>query len=98
MVAVIYVCILSLRRFIKITIKEEKEISCWHILILNRETYELYYVNVQTQALEQEKVQIEGDTTEEKIESMLKELKKNPEDVEVKSTFPKKIKVEKWIR
>ena len=39
------------------------------------ETYELYYVNVQTQALEQE-VQIEGDTTEEKIESMLKELKK----------------------
>ena len=32
------------------------------------ETYELYYVNVQTQALEQEKVQIEGDTTEEKIE------------------------------
>ena len=60
------------------------------------ETYELYYVNVQTQALEQEKVQIEGDTTEEKIESMLKELKKNPEDVEVKSTFPKKIKVEKW--
>ena len=47
------------------------------------ETYELYYVNVQTQALEQEKVQIEGDTTEEKIESMLKELKKNPEDVEV---------------
>ncbi|KDS27106.1 hypothetical protein M099_1299 [Phocaeicola vulgatus str. 3975 RP4] len=37
MVAVIYVCILSLRRFIKITIKEEKEISCWHILILNRE-------------------------------------------------------------
>ena len=48
------------------------------------ETYELYYVNVQTQALEQEKVQIEGDTTEEKIESMLKELKKNPEDVEVK--------------
>ena len=37
------------------------------------ETYELYYVNVQTQALEQEKVQIEGDTTEEKIESMLKE-------------------------
>ena len=46
------------------------------------ETYELYYVNVQTQALEQEKVQIEGDTTEEKIESMLKELKKNPEDVE----------------
>ena len=61
------------------------------------ETYELYYVNVQTQALEQEKVQIEGDTTEEKIESMLKELKKNPEDVEVKSTFPKKIKVEKCI-
>ena len=59
-------------------------------------TYELYYVNVQTQALEQEEVQIEGDTTEEKIESMLKELKKNPEDVEVKSTFPKKIKVEKW--
>ena len=27
------------------------------------ETYELYYVNVQTQALEQEKVQIEGVTT-----------------------------------
>ena len=97
---------------------------------MGEETYELYYVNVQTQALEQEKVQIEGDTTEEKIESMLKELKKNPEDVvayynrglckydlgdnigaiadydkalelnpedvEVKSTFPKKIKVEKW--
>ena len=36
--------------------------------------YELYYVNAKTQALEQEKVQIEGDTTEEKIESMLKEL------------------------
>ena len=59
-------------------------------------TYELYYVNVQTQALEQEKVQIEGDTTEEKIESMLKELKKNPERCRIKSTFPKKIKVEKW--
>ena len=53
--------------------------------------YELYYVNAKTQALEQEKVQIEGDTTEEKIESMLKELKKNPEDVEVKSTFPNKL-------
>ena len=62
---------------------------------MGEETYELYYVNVQTQALEQEKVQIEGDTTEEKIESMLKALKKNPEDVKVKSTFPKKIKVKK---
>ena len=70
------------------------------------ETYELYYVNVQTQALEQEEVQIEGDTTEEKIESMLKELKKNPEDVEVKETVetaeqaesasPEKSEVEKW--
>lgn len=58
--------------------------------------YELYYVNVQTQALEQEEVQIDGDTTEEKIESMLKELKKNPEDVDVRSAFPEKIKVEKW--
>lgn len=58
--------------------------------------YELYYVNVQTQALEQEEVQIDGDTTEEKIKSMLKELKKNPENVEVKSAFPEKIKVEKW--
>lgn len=58
--------------------------------------YELYYVNIQTQALEQEEVQIDGDTTEKKIESMLKELKKNPEDVEVKSAFPKGIKVENW--
>ena len=43
MVAVIYVCILSLRRFIKITIKEEKEISCWHILINFKEKKECMF-------------------------------------------------------
>ena len=41
MVAVIYVCILSLRRFIKITIKEEKEISCWHIHYIKQGKFEL---------------------------------------------------------
>ena len=62
----------------------------------NEESYELYYVNVQTSALEQEEVKIDGDTTEEKIEAMIKALKKNPEDVEVRSTFPEGVKVEKW--
>lgn len=77
-------------------------LMCMSLLVSCRKSdvsegaYELYYVNVQTSALEQEEVQINGDTTEEKIESMLKELKKNPEDVEEKSAFPDGIKVEKW--
>ena len=60
------------------------------------DAYELYYVNTQATALEQEKCQIDGDTTEKQIESMLKTLKKNPEDVEKMSAFPEGVKVEKW--
>ena len=62
----------------------------------NEEAYELYYINVQTSALEQEEIKIDGDTPEEQIEAVLKKLKKNPEDVEVKSAFPDGVKVEKW--
>ena len=62
----------------------------------NEEAYELYYINVQTSALEQEEIKIDGDTPQKQIEAMLKKLKKNPEDVEVKSAFPDGVKVEKW--
>ena len=53
------------------------------------DAYELYYVNTQATVLEQEKCQIDGDTTEKQIESMLKTLKKNPEDVEKRVRFRK---------
>lgn len=60
------------------------------------ENYELYYVNTQMTALEQEERHIDGDTSEQQIESMLKALKKNPEDVEMKSAFPEGVKIKKW--
>lgn len=56
----------------------------------------MYYVNAEGTGLEKESYEIKGDTTEEEIESVLEDMRKEPDSIEYKSAFPENVEVESW--
>lgn len=59
------------------------------------ETY-IYYLNTKGDILEKREYAIKGKNEEKIVEDMLKELKKSPEDIEVKSAIPNDVKVKSF--
>lgn len=54
----------------------------------------IYYMNTTGDTLQKKNYEIQGLDTEEIVKDMLKEMKKSPEDIELKSVLPKDVKVQ----
>ncbi|WP_243126254.1 GerMN domain-containing protein [[Clostridium] hylemonae] len=56
----------------------------------------MYYVNAEGTGLGKEAYDIKGDSAEEEIKSVLKDMYKEPEDDDYRSAFPEEIKLDDW--
>ena len=56
----------------------------------------IYYINMEGTALVKKGYDLRGDSPEEEIENILKDMKKEPESIEYKSAFPKETAVTDW--
>ena len=56
----------------------------------------IYYLNADDDALEKQEYENNSEKAETVVKDMLKELKKAPESIEMKSVFPKEVKVESF--
>ena len=56
----------------------------------------IYYLNTDDDALEKQEYENNSEKAETVVKDMLKELKKAPESIEMKSVFPKEVKVESF--
>lgn len=59
--------------------------------------YRVYYINTEESGLMEKNCDIEGETVQDKVDAMLELLKKDPGELDSKSTFTKKVKVNRWI-
>lgn len=58
--------------------------------------YRVYYINTEESGLMEENCDLEGDTVRAQVEEMLTLLKKDPEELNAKSTFSESITVKEW--
>ena len=56
----------------------------------------VYYLNTEGTALVKEVYKFEKDRTKEAVGDVLREMKKEPDSIDYKSVFPKKVQVEDW--
>ena len=56
----------------------------------------IYYVNSEGTGLEKEEYDIRGEGTNDEIDAILMDMRKKPESDDLKSAFPKQVKVEDW--